>query len=333
MLSEEHLFLRLVRLRQPEEWTIKGEGLALLFPKEGVGKLTSSACTVLLAPGDVLVVSAATEGKLSVVARDDLVFASFCLRFEHLGPLLAPAEICQLQRIADRFADPKLYPAATPFASECHRIVDGVPSRASLSHRIELLRVAAAILNSEFDPVALARSRLARPNQHIIRVFERLSSDDLMTLSVGELASRFGCSRRHLNRVFQQHFGLSVATLRMEMRLLKAVSLLRDPNTKVGQVAEECGFNSPSLFHTCFRRRFGTSPGQWAGKAMVQKQATGPTAGDTACPLRLSGVCPWLDGSIQRPEDTRESDQLDKKGQAAIYEAAGSPTPVPRCSD
>jgi hypothetical protein len=28
-------------------------------------------------------------------------------------------------------------------------------------------------------------------------------------------------------------------------------------------VAEKCGFNHLGLFNTCFKKRFGTSPGQW----------------------------------------------------------------------
>jgi AraC-like DNA-binding protein len=84
-----------------------------------------------------------------------------------------------------------------------------------------------------------------------------------LTLSVGDLAGKFSCSRRHLNRLFHLHFGFSVAALRMEMRLLKAVSLLRNPSLKVISVAQQCGFNHLGLFNTCFKRRFGSSPGQW----------------------------------------------------------------------
>src|ERR1019366_4324749 len=100
-------------------------------------------------------------------------------------------------------------------------------------------------------------------------VFEKLSATELVGLSVPELAGKFGCSRRHLNRLFHQHFGISVAALRMEMRLLKAISLLRDPDAKVINVAEQCGFNHLGLFNTCFKRRFGTSPGHWR-KASIQ---------------------------------------------------------------
>jgi transcriptional regulator GlxA family with amidase domain len=84
-------------------------------------------------------------------------------------------------------------------------------------------------------------------------VFENLSVDEMVNLSVPELAQTFGCSRRHLNRLFQHHFGISVACLRMEMRLMKAASLLRDTGAKVINVAEQCGFNHLGLFNICFR--------------------------------------------------------------------------------
>ena len=49
----------------------------------------------------------------------------------------------------------------------------------------------------------------------------------------------------------------------MELRLLKAVTLLRNPTAKIITVAEQCGFNHLGLFNICFKRRFGQSPGQW----------------------------------------------------------------------
>jgi len=111
----------------------------------------------------------------------------------------------------------------------------------------------------------------------------------LLNLSVTELAAKFACSRRHLNRLFHQYFGFSVAALRMEMRLLKAVSLLRDPNIKIINVASQCGFNHLGLFNTCFKRRFGNSPGEWrkGGARIVE-----PSAKGEKCPLGSNGLCP-----------------------------------------
>ena len=85
----------------------------------------------------------------------------------------------------------------------------------------------------------------------------------------------------------------------MEMRLLKAISLLRDADAKVIHVAEQCGFNHLGLFNTCFKRRFGTSPGKWRKSSI---QATGAAAAGSedksVCPLHHSGLCP-LNGQPQ----------------------------------
>jgi AraC-like DNA-binding protein len=108
------------------------------------------------------------------------------------------------------------------------------------------------------------------------QVFEKLSATELINLSVGELADRFSCSRRHLNRLFHQHFGVSVAS-----------------NAKIINVAEQCGFNHLGLFNTCFKRRFGASPGQWR-KSALQAEKTSADKHETkpVCPLRSTGLCP-----------------------------------------
>ena len=145
----------------------------------------------------------------------------------------------------------------------------------------------------------------------MIQVFEKLSSAELLKLSVDELAAKFSCSRRHLNRLFHQHFGLSITALRMEIRLLKAVSLLRNPREKVINVAEQCGFNHLGLFNTCFKRRYGTSPGQWRKLSLGGESALARKAeGKPACPLHANGLCPW-------------GGQPDVSGQPAKMQASG----------
>jgi AraC-like DNA-binding protein len=63
----------------------------------------------------------------------------------------------------------------------------------------------------------------------------------------------------------------------MEIRVLKAASLLRNPDEKVINVAEQCGFNHLGLFNTCFKLRFGVSPGQWRNQAQaVECQKSNP---------------------------------------------------------
>jgi AraC-like DNA-binding protein len=262
MLAKNYLFLRLVRLRHAEDWLSDGDGLCFIFPKAGSGTYSSSSAVYPLVPGDALAVNSAVGGTITVSAGD-FVFWSFSLTIEHLFPLFASMELCLLQSLADSFRSPKFYPASSSVARECHKLLTEAPPQFNLDHRTHILRVASPVLSCEFNRARSQRCGFVRIEEHLTQVFEKLSIDEILNLSLLELANRFSCSRRHLNRLFNQHFGLSVARLRMEMRLLKAVSLLRDPDTKVIDVAGQCGFHHLGLFNTCFKRRFGTSPGLW----------------------------------------------------------------------
>src|SRR5208282_4146429 len=117
--------------------------------------------------------------------------------------------------------------------------------------------VIAAILSEELKSVESHPSGFDRVEERMLRVFEQLSPSDLMCLSVKQMAAKLGCSRRHLGRLFHKHFGTSVNGLRTELRLLKAVYLLRNPAAKIINVAHESGFNHLGLFHATFKRRFG----------------------------------------------------------------------------
>jgi AraC-like DNA-binding protein len=292
--NQDHLALRLARLKAPEELALHQEGLTFVFARGGVGKYVSKNSTHRLAAGEILIVNGSSLGCLSPADKGEFIFWTFSVCFEHLLPLFGSSEISLLHNLTEGFKTGKIYPASSPMAVEGHRLIGVVPSQYNLDHRGQIIRIAASILSAEFKEAQGQRSSFARPEEHMVQVFEKLSASELINLSVGELAERFNCSRRHLNRLFHQHFGVSVASLRMEMRLLKAISLLRDPSAKIINVAEQCGFNHLGLFNTCFKRRFGASPGQWR-KSTLQPQPA-PKAAKAkptlACPLQSNGLCP-----------------------------------------
>src|SRR4051812_13221208 len=198
MLTQDYLILRLFRLKAGEEWIKPGEGQSFVFLKGGTGRFIAGTVTHRLAAGDVLVLSATIGGKIIAAERSELAFWCFSLSVEHLFPLFASNEICLLQNVTDGLKGAKLYASTTPLARECHRMLAEVPPQFNLDHRSQLLRVAAAILTVEFKTAQPQRIGFVRAEEHMIQVFERLSTPELLSLSVGELADKFGCSRRHL---------------------------------------------------------------------------------------------------------------------------------------
>ena len=300
MNTQNHLTIRLARLKSKEELDQSGEGLFFLFSKGGTGKFISKMTSQRLLPGDILVFNGNTGSKITVCdSKGEFLFWTFSVCFENLLPLFASNEISLLHNITEGFKAAKIYAAKNPLSVECQRLLELVPPQFNLDHRGQLIRIAASILSAEFKEWQSQRSGYVRTEDHMVQIFEKLSASELISLSVGELADRFSCSRRHLNRLFHQHFGVSVSALRMEMRLLKAISLLRDANIKIINVAEQCGFNHLGLFNTCFKRRFGASPGQWRKSASQTTSATAHSLeAKPSCPLQTTGLCP-LGGQVE----------------------------------
>jgi AraC family transcriptional regulator, mar-sox-rob regulon activator len=315
MQAQDYMTLRTIRLKSSDEEPLDQDGFYFAFPKEGIGKCVSHHTGQRLAPGDMLVAKGATGGGLCAAGGTELVFWIFSLRLEHLIPLFDGKEISLLQRVMTGFNNPKLFPASTALAMECRRLIEGVPPQFNLVHRSQLLRIAATVLSEEFKLAHSQRMSSVSVEDRLVEVFENLKVDELLNLTVDELADKFGCTRRHLNRLFHQFFGYSVAALRMETRLLRAVCLLRDLDAKVITVAGECGFNHLGLFNTCFKRRFGESPGGWRKQIIgKENQSVIHEGNNSQCPLHSKGECPMVVTSNNRVSLAPQSGSIQKAG-------------------
>jgi AraC-like DNA-binding protein len=256
-----------------------------------------------------------------------MVFWNFSVWAEHLFPLFASREIGLLQKVIENWRTVRVYPASTPIASECHRLLGEVSPQFDLSHRIQLMRIVVALFALELKSVQNHDYEPAGAKGHMLRVIERISASELLNLPVTELARKFGCSTRHLGRLFHELFGLSVAALRMEMRLMRAVTLLRDPDAKIINVASECGFNHLGLFSARFKQRFHLAPHEWRRTyAEPPDPAERVLAGDPACLLQSIGLCLWhREGRTPNrpPLRNHEAEKKPPQNNRSIYLPSG----------
>lgn len=308
-MNRQHLLeLKLVQIGSTEAWNFVGPANLFLFPKSGSGQYRSACANQEMTPGDVLVIREDTDGTVMATNGSAFVFNYFALQIETLYPLFSRPEILMLRSAMAGSRKAALFPAASSVASKCHGLIHEVRLESSLEQRSQLLRIAAVIFTAKTAHRRRATVNPSSPDEHMNEVFERVSADELSALSVDEMAETFGCSRRHLNRLLRKHFGLSAAALRLEIKLLKAVSLLQNTNEKIIAVAEECQFNHLGLFNTYFKRRFGCSPSQWRQNANFLSNGSEPVSSTAAaCQLRRSGLCP-LDGMVRNvcPVSERE---------------------------
>ncbi|MGC4022335.1 MAG: helix-turn-helix domain-containing protein [Cyclobacteriaceae bacterium] len=79
---------------------------------------------------------------------------------------------------------------------------------------------------------------------------------------VSELAEAMHMSRSNLLRKIKKETKLSVSQLINQVRLRKAMDMLRKSSLNVSEVSHQVGFNSPSYFIKCFREFYGYPPGE-----------------------------------------------------------------------
>ncbi|MBF7979449.1 MULTISPECIES: HTH-type transcriptional activator RhaR [Rahnella] len=81
---------------------------------------------------------------------------------------------------------------------------------------------------------------------------------------------------RSLRALFKQHTGLSVMSYLRQLRLCRAMSLLRYGNMAIGDVAAECGFDDSNYFSVVFNRAYGVSPRDYRQRFIAQAKKTPP---------------------------------------------------------
>lgn len=79
---------------------------------------------------------------------------------------------------------------------------------------------------------------------------------------VSELAIKVGMSRSNLLRKIKKLTGLSVSQFISQIRLKRAMEMLREQSFNVSEVSYKVGFNSTSYFIKCFHDLYGYPPGE-----------------------------------------------------------------------
>src|ERR1700737_4479708 len=89
--------------------------------------------------------------------------------------------------------------------------------------------------------------------------------------SAQKLATAAGLSERYVNELLHEA-GASFTVRLNELRLRQAGDLLTHSQSRISDIAFDCGFNDLSYFNRCFRRRFGLTPSAARGGGRRRNQ-------------------------------------------------------------
>jgi AraC family transcriptional regulator len=102
---------------------------------------------------------------------------------------------------------------------------------------------------------------LARPQ--LQRVIDYIHSHLDTNLSLSTLAALAGMSAHYFSQLFKQSTGLAPHQYVVRCRVDRAKALLAQPDLTIADIAYQVGFAHQSHLNRHFKRRLGTTPGQW----------------------------------------------------------------------
>lgn len=79
-------------------------------------------------------------------------------------------------------------------------------------------------------------------------------------INITNVAEHTGISERHLRGLFAQHLNLSPLDYLNQIRINKAVEMLRNTEMSIKEICFRCGFQSPQYFSRIFKQQIGISP-------------------------------------------------------------------------
>jgi transcriptional regulator GlxA family with amidase domain len=104
------------------------------------------------------------------------------------------------------------------------------------------------------------RERYGVTNEKILGALALMEANPEEPLDRAQLARLTGISVRQLERLFADHLGSTIGSSYLDIRLARAMTLLKETNLAMMDVALACGFVSTSHFSRAFKRRYGAPP-------------------------------------------------------------------------
>lgn len=104
-------------------------------------------------------------------------------------------------------------------------------------------------------------------NEYIARAVAFLQRNLSTEITLSHIAGLCSVSPEHFSRMFKKETGFGFCEYMNLLRLQKAESMLKQPNSgSIAKIAQACGFNDSNYFSVKFRKQYGISP-----KKMQQK--------------------------------------------------------------
>jgi AraC-like DNA-binding protein len=124
-----------------------------------------------------------------------------------------------------------------------------------------------------YESTALSRTTFSKgnPYEQSFLLIEDSFLYDFKSLTIKELAKRLGLSERQTSRIIYSYYGLTFLQKRTESRMAAAITLLRNSNRPVYEIAEELGYSCGNHFCTAFKQYYGKTIKEYLKSSNIKR--------------------------------------------------------------
>ena len=126
------------------------------------------------------------------------------------------------------------------------------------------------------------RAQIGVSHESLIKVAQLMEENIEKPLSLDEIASATGLSRRQIERLFKRHLNCVPKRYYLQLRLRRARELLLQTSMPIIDITTACGFQSPPHFSRCYRAQFGCPP---SAERQTRQGKASPASAQTVTPV------------------------------------------------
>lgn len=94
-------------------------------------------------------------------------------------------------------------------------------------------------------------------------IIEYIQSNYKYNIKNADIGKAFGYHPAHIGRIMLKATGMSTHQYLIDYRISKALDYLQSGKVNISQICYLCGFNSPSQFTKCFKKKTGKKPSEY----------------------------------------------------------------------
>lgn len=117
------------------------------------------------------------------------------------------------------------------------------------------------------DIQMVGKAQVYNDNDYITNAIRYMSKNYMRSFSIDEMAKDIGVSKSYLCHIFKKEMDESLGQHLQGIRMGRACfMLLNEPTKRIGEIALECGYETPSYFTKIFRRIHGMTPEEFRAR-------------------------------------------------------------------